>query len=105
MKQALILAIATIGLTATAFAQAPDAGTSPGPHDPNPPMNTPDLRLPPPCAPQPNLAMAGKSATPLGDRMIAPPEGRVVAANSGNDQCSANGVTQSAGLPSPRGAR
>ncbi len=103
MKRALVLALATMGLTATAFAQVPDAGTSPGPHDPNPPLNTPDLQLPPPCAPLRNLAMAGKSATPIGARTIAEPQARRVAANGG-DQCSANSVTQSAAAPSPRGA-
>ncbi len=47
MKHALLVGIFTLGLTTGAIAQSPtDSGPS-GPHDPNPPMNAPDLRLPP----------------------------------------------------------
>jgi hypothetical protein len=107
MKQALILAMATFGLATAAFAQAPDAGTSPGPHDPNPPMATPDLRLPPPCAPSPNLVAAGMEAK--GDPMhrVIAPAGRIVAVDSDDPtQCSMNNITQSAELPiSPSAAQ
>jgi hypothetical protein len=100
MKQALILAIASVGWATAAFAQAPNTGTSPGPHDPNPPLAAPDLRLPPPCAPTANFASAGLPAKndPV-DRAVAP-AGRVVAVDSDSPtQCSTNGITQSAELP------
>ncbi|HEY3919907.1 MAG TPA: hypothetical protein VGL83_19100 [Stellaceae bacterium] len=98
MKQALVLAIATLGMTAMAFAQAPNTGTSPGPHDPNPPMETPDLRLPPPCAATPNLAAAGVAVRPDDARRAVPATGQITPAD-GTTQCSANGTTQSATLP------
>jgi hypothetical protein len=98
MKQALVLTIAIFSLTATAFAQAPDADTSPGPHNPNPPMAAPDLRLPSPCAPTPSLAVAGVVANPGGIHNPAP-AGQVLPIDSSGTQCSANGITQSAELP------
>ncbi len=58
MKPAYVLAIAILTVAAPALAQAP------GPHDPNPPRESPDLRLPPPCAPTPNLAADGVAAKP-----------------------------------------
>ena len=99
MKQAWLLALAAAAMAVPAFAQIPDAGSSPGPHDPNPPMATPDLRLPSPCAPTPNLAAAVVPASPVTPhRSIG--GGRVIAADSGNPtQCSANTVSQSAELP------
>lgn len=100
MKRALVLAIAAYSMTATAFAQAPDPNTSPGPHDPNPPMESPDLRLPPPCAPTPNLAAASTTAKPEPAALstVAPGHQMLAADNPGDTQCSAN-VTQSAELP------
>jgi hypothetical protein len=107
MKQALILAIATFGLATAAFAQAPDTGASPGPHDPNPPLAAPDLRLPPPCAPTANLASAGLPAKNDPAYRVIALAGRVVAVDSGSPtQCSANSITQSAELPlSPSAAQ
>lgn len=100
MKTALVLTIAIFSLATTAFAQAPDANTSPGPHDPNPPMATPDLRLPSPCGPMPSLAVAGVATNLGGIHNPAAPAGQVVAIDSaGGTQCSANGITQSAELP------
>jgi hypothetical protein len=96
MKQALVLAIASFGWAATAFAQAPNSGVTPGPHDPNPPMNAPDLRLPPPCAPAANLAAAGAVVSPVDARAPGP---QVRPVDSTDTQCSANTMTQSAELP------
>lgn len=97
MKSALILAIATLGLSATAFAQ--DIGGSPGPHDPNPPMNTPDLRLPPPCAPTPNLATAGAAVKSMPIQPTPAASATIVKTASGDTQCSSNTLPQSAALP------
>ena len=51
MKSALVVAIALFAMGMPAFAQAPNTDTSPGPHDPNPPRESPDLRPPSPCGP------------------------------------------------------
>jgi hypothetical protein len=96
MKRALVLAMMSIGWVTAAVAQSPYTSPSPGPHDPNPPMNAPDLRLPPPCAPAPNLASTGgimspATATPTTSGGVTPVD------SSGNLKCSAN--TQSATLP------
>ena len=100
MKRALVLTIASFGWTAAAFAQAPNTGATPGPHDPNPPMNTPDLRLPAPCAPASNLAANGAVLNPVEARAHSLPNAQVRPADtSGNTQCSANTMTQSAELP------
>ena len=98
MKSALVVAIALLAMGVPAFAQAPDTDTAPGPHDPNPPRESPDLRLPSPCAPTPNLAAAGVAAKPgLAQPQTSTPLLRVE--NNGNTQCSASGATQSAELP------
>lgn len=101
MKQALILAMATFGLTAAAFAQSPNADSSPGPHNPNPPMEAPDLRLPAPCAPTPDLAAAWAAAKPAAGQRAISATGRMTPVEAGATQCSANGTTQSAALPEP----
>lgn len=98
MKRALILALVSVGWATAAVAQSPNANPSSGPHDPNPPMNTPDLRLPPPCAPNPNLASAGgvmnpATATPATGTGVTPVD------SNGDLKCSANTRTQSAALP------
>src|ERR1700722_601738 len=98
MKSALVVAIALFAMGMPAFAQAPSTDTSPGPHDPNPPRESPDLRLPSPCAPTPNLAAAGIAAMP-GVASPRPPEPVVRVDTNGDTQCSANGITQSAALP------
>jgi hypothetical protein len=99
MKRALILALASFGWMTAAMAQSPNMTASPGPHDPNPPMNTPDLRLPPPCAPASNLAGAGGVMSPAA-ATAAPERGRrVLPADSTNVQCSANTRAQTAELP------
>ena len=100
MKQALVLAMATLGLTAAAFAQAPNADISPGPHNPNPPLEAPDLRLPAPCAPTSDLA-AGATAKPAARQPAMSATGRMTPVEAGATQCSANGTTQSAALPEP----
>ena len=105
MKHALVLALATmslsitLGLSPPAFAQSPNLSTSPGPHDPAPPMNSPDLRLPPPCAPTPNLAVAGAAVKPVA---VQPTPGAPasVVKTAGDTQCSANTLPQSSALPS-----
>lgn len=99
MKRALVLALASIGWVTAAAAQSPNTSPSPGPHDPNPPMNTPDLRLPPPCAPAPNLAATGGLMSPAGT--AAPAIGRPLTPidSSGEVKCSANTRAQSAALP------
>jgi len=100
MKQAFIVALVTFGMAASAFAQAPSAGPTPGPHDPNPPMATPDLRLPPPCAPRPNVAMNGASLQPAAAAGGAGTRSGIQAADaSGQTICSDNTLTQSATLP------
>jgi len=100
MKRALILALASFGwMTAAAVAQSPNVSPSPGPHNPNPPMNVPDLRLPPPCAAAPNLAASGGVMSPAAAAPVPLPSGRVTPVDSGNVQCSANTPTQSAALP------
>lgn len=99
MKQALVMALATFGLTAAAFAQSPNTDISPGPHNPNPPMEAPDLRLPAPCAPTPDLAAAGAVAMPDAAQRTIPAAGRITPVEAGTTQCSANGITQSAALP------
>jgi hypothetical protein len=95
MKHALILTIASFGWAAAAMAQAPNSGVTPGPHDPNPPMNTPDLRLPAPCAPTATLASTGPGEVRA--RAQASPQATPV----DSTQCSANTITQSAALPGP----
>jgi len=98
MKRALVLALASFGWVTAAMAQSPNLSPSPGPHDPNPPMNTPDLRLPPPCAPTPNLAATGGVMTPAAT--AAPTAGnRVMPVDSGDVKCSANTRAQTAELP------
>ena len=99
MKRALVLALASIGWVTAAAAQSPNMSPSPGPHDPNPPMNTPDLRLPPPCAPTPNLAATGGLMSP--PATAAPATGsRLMPVDSNGDvKCSANTAAQSAALP------
>jgi hypothetical protein len=100
MKQALVLAIATFSLTAAAYAQAPDTDISPGPHNPNPPMESPDLRLPAPCAPTANLAGASAPTKPGAIKAAKPPVNQITPVDSAGDtQCSAGGVPQSAALP------
>jgi hypothetical protein len=99
MKQALVLAIASLSWAAAAFAQSPNTSPSPGPHDPNPPMNAPDLRLPSPCAPSLNLAANGGSVSPV-VATATPSTGRITPVDSsGNVQCSSNTLPQSAELP------
>ena len=99
MKRALILALASIGWVTAVAAQSPNASPSPGPHDPNPPMNAPDLRLPPPCAQTPNLAATdgvmspAAAATPAMGNRLTPVD------SSGDVKCSANTRAQSAALP------
>lgn len=56
IKQILIGFCVSLSLGSIALAQ--NAGGSSGPHDPNPPVNAPDLRLAPPCAPGPHIAEA-----------------------------------------------
>lgn len=98
MKQPLVIALASFGLATAAFAQAPNAGTSPGPHDPNPPMATPDLQLPPPCTTAADLAAAAKHGATPGGAVSA--TGQVIPIDgAGDTQCSANAITQSAELP------
>jgi hypothetical protein len=100
MKQALVLAIASFGMAGAAFAQAPNTGLTPGPHDPNPPVATPDLRLPPPCASRPNFAVAGAAAKPIAAQATSITGGRVTPIDdTGDTQCSANGATQSTEAP------
>lgn len=100
MKRALILALASFGWVTAAVAQSPNANPSPGPHNPNPPMNAPDLRLPPPCAPNPNLAATGGVMSPAAATATPSTAGRVTPVDSnGNVQCSANTPAQSAALP------
>jgi hypothetical protein len=100
MKQALVLAIASFGWTAAAFAQSPNTSPSPGPHDPNPPMNAPDLRLPPPCASSPNLAANGGAVSPVAATATPSSGGHVTPVDSsGNVQCSSDTRPQSAELP------
>jgi hypothetical protein len=101
MKQALVLAIASFGLVAAASAQPPTATPTPGPHDPNPPMETPDLRLPPPCAPTTNLATGrivvkpvATKAEPISGNRITP-----VDSSDGNTRCATNTAPQRADLP------
>jgi hypothetical protein len=98
MKRGLIIALASFGWVTAAVAQSPNTSPPPGPHDPNPPMNAPDLRLPPPCAPAPNLAAAGGVMAPA---TAMPLRGSRVTSvdSSGNVQCSANTRAQSAALP------
>jgi hypothetical protein len=99
MKRALILTVASLGWVTAAIAQSPNTSPSPGPHDPNPPMNTPDLRLPPPCAPAPNLAANGGVMSPAAATATAT-GGRVTPVGStDNLQCSANTRPQSAEVP------
>jgi hypothetical protein len=100
MKRALVLTIASFGWAATAFAQAPNTGVTPGPHDPNPPMNTPDLRLPAPCAPASTLAAAGDVLSPVDTHGRSLPSTQATPTDTAGDtQCSANTMTQSAELP------
>ena len=98
MKRALVLALGCAGWVTAAAAQSPNTSPSPGPHDPNPPMNVPDLRLPPPCAPTPNLAATGGVMTPA---TAAPAmANRLTPVDSSGDvKCSANTRAQSAALP------
>ena len=98
MKRALILALVSIGWVTAAVAESPNTSPSPGPHDPNPPMNAPDLRLPPPCAPNPNLAATGGVMSPA---MATPTTGsRVTPVDSSGDlKCAGNTRAQSAALP------
>ncbi len=100
MKRALVLTVASFAWAATAFAQAPNTGVTPGPHDPNPPMNTPDLRLPAPCAPASTLAATGGVLSPAEARAGSLPSAQVTPIDTAGDtQCSANTMTQSAELP------
>jgi hypothetical protein len=99
MKRALILALASFGWMTAAMAQSPNMSASPGPYDPNPPMNTPDLRLPPPCAPASNLAASGGVMSPAAATAM-PVRGRqAMPVDSNNVQCSANTRAQTAELP------
>jgi hypothetical protein len=98
MKRALVIALASFGWVTAASAQAPNATPSTGPHDPNPPMNAPDLRLPPPCAPAPNLAATGGVMSPATVTATPSTGGRLTPVDSGT-QCSANTLPQSAALP------
>lgn len=97
MKPALVVALALFAMGMPAFAQAPNTDTSPGPHDPNPPRESPDLRLPSPCAPTANLAAAGIAVKP-GLTQPQSSTSLVRVDTNGDTQCSAN-VTQSAALP------
>ena len=100
MKQAFLLAIASFAIAASGAAQVPTTGLTPGPHDPNPPMNTPDLRLPPPCAPTPNLAADGGVARPVATQpSSATGAGARPIDSDSTTQCSANTAAQSAELP------
>jgi hypothetical protein len=100
MKRALILTIASFGWVTAAIAQSPNTSPSPGPHDPNPPMNTPDLRLPPPCAPAPNLAANGGVMSPAAATAAPATGGGIMPVeSSSNLQCSANTRSQTAELP------
>jgi len=101
MKRALILALLGFGWVTAAAAQSPNTTSSPGPHDPNPPMNAPDLRLPPPCAPAANLAATGGVMSPAAATAAPAAGGRItpVDTSNGNTQCSSNTAPQSAELP------
>jgi len=98
MKRALVFALMSVGFVTAAMAQSPNMSASPGPHDPNPPKNTPDLRLPPPCAPAPNLAATGSVMSPAARATSATP-GRVTPVDSGDVKCSTNTAAQSAAVP------
>lgn len=99
MKRALILALVSVGWMTAAAAQSPNTSPSPGPHDPNPPMNVPDLRLPPPCAPTPNLAATGGVTSPAATTAPAMGSRITPVDSSGDVKCSANTRAQSAALP------
>jgi hypothetical protein len=100
MKRALILTIASFGWAAAAFGQAPNSAVTPGPHDPNPPTNAPDLRLPAPCGPAATLAATDGVLSPVDARARALPNPQVTPVDTtGGTQCSANTMTQSAELP------
>ncbi|HEY1506347.1 MAG TPA: hypothetical protein VGF92_18730 [Stellaceae bacterium] len=100
MKQALVLALVSFGWVTALAAQSPNTSPSPGPHDPNPAMNAPDLRLPPPCAPTANLAATDGVMNPTGVTAAPVPDNRVMRIESGGGlQCSANTRAQSAELP------
>ena len=99
MKPAFVLAIASFAIAASAAAQAPTTSSTPGPHDPNPPMNAPDLRLPPPCAPTPNLAANGGAVRPVATQPKRVAAGAGPIDSDSTIQCSANAAVQSAELP------
>ena len=99
MKRALILALVGLGWATAVVAQSPNTSPSPGPHDPNPPMNTPDLRLPPPCAPNPNLAATGGVMSPAATATSAKGSGVTPVDSTGEVKCSTNTQAQSAALP------
>jgi len=98
MKQALVLVVASFAMAASAAAQVPTTNPTPGPHDPNPPTNAPDLRLPPPCAPTPNLAANGGVVRPVATQP-KPGSGATPIDSDSTIQCSANTAAQSAELP------
>ncbi len=100
MKRAFVLAIASFAIAASAAAQVPTTSPTPGPHDPNPPMNAPDLRLPPPCAPTPSLAANGGVVRPVATQP-QPAIGAAARSVDGDSaiQCSASTAAQSAELP------
>ena len=100
MTRALVLALMSLGWMTAAMAQSPNTSPSPGPHNPDPPMNAPDLRLPPPCAPAPNLAATGGVMSPAASMATPLPGDRVTPVDSSSNlQCSANTRAQSAALP------
>jgi hypothetical protein len=99
MKRAFfVVSLLTLGLSSGAFAQSPNDSGPSGPHDPNPPMNAPDLRLPPPCGSAPNgtQVAAGTSAATLASAQSVPPQGNRVA----DTECAASG-TATTTAPSP----
>lgn len=103
MKTAFALAFASFGVTTAAFALTPpNSGASPGPQDPNPPLEAPDLRLPPPCAPRPNIAAAEHTAShPVADarmKLIDASNGISV----GGIKCATNGHAGGSAPSRPR---
>ncbi len=93
MRKALVLGAALIALSTAVFAQPPNDSSLPGPQNPNPPANAPDLRLPPPCSPAPNIAEAGGGVQPAAVHAPALDKQTSAAERLRDTECAANGTT------------
>jgi hypothetical protein len=91
MKQALIIGLMAFGIATSAYAQGPNGPGSSGPHDPNPPASSPDLKLPAPCGAETHVAQEN-AAGPIGGSGSDHPGAATPEDRLADTECAKNGL-------------